>query len=92
MRRASKKRRLRKLPLTARKGRKGQILILQPAFPRKSVLQKIASYARSMGAHTQPTVPVSVVSMRKTELKSLVSAPLRKAEREVIPRTRTLRS
>jgi hypothetical protein len=38
-----------------------------------------------MGAHTQPTVPVSVVSMRKTGLKSLVSAPLRKAEREVIP-------
>ena len=53
-----------------KKGKKGQVLILRlrPAFPRKSVLQKNATYARSMGAHTQPTVPVSVVSMRKTEL------------------------
>ncbi len=36
-----------------------------------------------MGAHTRPTIPVSVVSMRKTALKSLVSVLLRKAEREV---------
>ncbi len=75
-----------------KKGKKGQVLILRPAFPRKSVSQKNATYARSMGAHTRPTVPVSVVSMRKTELKSLVFAPLRKAEREVIPLTRTSRN
>jgi hypothetical protein len=35
-----------------KKGKKGQVLILRPAFPRKSVSQKIATYARSMGAHT----------------------------------------
>jgi hypothetical protein len=69
-----------KASLNGKKGEKGQVLILRPAFPRKSVSQKIATYARRMGAHTRPTVPVSVVSMRKTELKNPVSAPLRKAE------------
>jgi hypothetical protein len=81
-----------KASFNGKKGKKGQVLILRSAFPRKSVLQKNATYARSMGAHTQPTVPVSVVSMRKTELQSLVSTPLRKAERKVIPQTRTSRS
>ncbi len=57
-----------KASFNGKKGKKGQVLILRPAFPRKSILQKIATYARNMGAHTQPTVPVSVVSMRKTEL------------------------
>ena len=75
-----------------KKGKKGQVLILRPTFPRKSVLPKIAISARSMGVHTRPTILVSVVSMRKMELKSLLSVPLRKAEREVIPLTRTLRS
>jgi hypothetical protein len=78
-----------KSSFNGKKGEKGQVLILRPAFPRKSVSQKIATYARSMGAHTQPTILVSVISMRKTELKNLVSVPLRKAEREVIPLTRT---
>jgi hypothetical protein len=81
-----------KSSFNGKKGKKGQVLILRPAFPRKPVLQKIATYARSMGAHTRPTISVIVVSMRKTELKSLVSAPLRKTEREVIPLTRTSRS
>ncbi len=81
-----------KASFNGKKGKKGQVLILRPAFPRKSILPKIATSARSMGAHTQPKVPVSVVSMRKTKLRNLVSAPLRKAEREVIPLTRTLRS
>ncbi len=81
-----------KSSFNGKRGKKGQVLILRPAFPRKPISQKIATYTRSMGAHTRPTVPVSVVSMRKTELKSLVSAPLTKAEREVIPLTRTLRS
>jgi hypothetical protein len=81
-----------KASFNSKKRKKGQVLILQPGFPRKSVLQKIATSARSMGARTGPTVPVSVVSMRKMERRSLVSAPLRKAEREVIPLTRTLRS
>jgi hypothetical protein len=74
-----------KSSFNGKKGKKDQVLILQPAFPRKSVSPKIAISARSMGARTQPTILVSVVSMRKTELKSLVSVPLRKAEREVIP-------
>ncbi len=57
-----------KASFNSKKGKKGQVLILRPAFPRKSVSQKVATYARSMGAHTQPTIPVSVISMRKTEL------------------------
>jgi hypothetical protein len=81
-----------KSSFNGKKGKKGQVLILRPAFPRKSVSQKNATYANSMGAHTRPTIPVSVVRMRKTELKSLVSVPLRKAEREVNPLTRTSRS
>jgi hypothetical protein len=81
-----------KASFNGKKGKKGQVLILRPAFPRKSISQKNATYARSMGAHTRPTVLVSVISMRKTELQSLVSAPLRKAERKVIPRTRSSRS
>jgi hypothetical protein len=81
-----------KSSFNGKKGKKGQVLILRPTFPRKPVSQKNATYARSMGALTRPTIPVSVVSMRKMELKSLVSAPLRKAERKVISLTRTLRS
>jgi hypothetical protein len=81
-----------KSSFNGKKGGKGQVLILRPAFPRKSVSQKIVTHARSMGAHTGPTIPVSVISMRKMELKGLVSAPLRKAKREVIPLTRTSRS
>jgi hypothetical protein len=81
-----------KSSFNGKKGKKGQVLILRPEFPRKSVLPKIATSVRSMGAHTRPTIPVSVVSMRKTELRRLVSAPLRKAKRKVIPLTRTLRS
>ncbi len=53
--------------------------------PKKARFTKNATYARSMGAHTRPTVPVSVISMRKTELKNLVSALLRKVEIEVVP-------
>jgi hypothetical protein len=57
-----------KASFNGKKGKKGQVLILRPAFQKKSVSQKIATYARNMGAHTRPTVPVSVVSMRKAEL------------------------
>jgi hypothetical protein len=57
-----------KASFNGKKGEKGQVLILRPAFPRKAISQKVATYVRSMGAHTRPTVPVSVVSMRKTEL------------------------
>ncbi len=81
-----------KASFNGKKGKKGQVLILRPVSPRKSVLQKIATYARSMGAHTRPIILMSVVSMRKAELRNLVTAPPRKAEREVIPLTRTLLS
>ncbi len=57
-----------KASFNGKKGEKGQVLILRPAFPRKSVSPNIATYARNMGVPTQPTVPVSVVNMRKTEL------------------------
>jgi hypothetical protein len=59
----------KKTPFNGNKGKKGQVLILQPTFPRKSNSQSIATYARSMGAHTQPTIPVSVLDTRKTELQ-----------------------
>jgi hypothetical protein len=57
-----------KASFNGKKGEKVQVLILRPAFPRKSVSPKIATSVRNMGAHTRPTVPVSVVSMRKMEL------------------------
>ena len=56
-----------KASFNGKKGKKGQVLILRSAFPRKSDLQNIATYARSMGAHTRPTIPVSVVSTRKMD-------------------------
>jgi hypothetical protein len=37
-----------------KKGKKGQILILRPAFPRKPISPKIAAYARSMGRTHDP--------------------------------------
>jgi hypothetical protein len=85
MRRASQVRNPRNLPSTERKGKNGQVLILWSVFPRKSDLRKIATCVRNMGAHIPLTRLVNVVSMRKTELKNLVSAPLRKAVRKTIP-------
>ncbi len=41
-----------KSSFNGKKGKKGQVLILWPAFPRKSVSQKNATYARSMGVRT----------------------------------------
>ncbi len=55
-----------KASFNGKKGKKGLVLILRSAFPRKSVLQKVATYVR--GAPTRPTVPVSVVNMRKKEI------------------------
>jgi hypothetical protein len=72
------------LPTKARKGRNTLVPILRSGFPRKSDLRRIATYARNMGAHIPLTQLVNVVGTRKTEQKSLVSAPLRKAERRTI--------
>ncbi len=74
-----------KSSFNGKKGKNGQVLILRPAFPRKSDLRRIATCVRNMGAHTPLTRLMIVVSMRKTELKNLVSAPLRKAVRKTIP-------
>jgi hypothetical protein len=81
-----------KSSFNGKKGKNGQVLILLSAFPRKSDLRRIATCVRNMGVHIPPTRLVNVVSMRKTEVKNLVSAPLRKAVRKTIPWTRTLRS
>jgi hypothetical protein len=84
MRGASRMRNPRNLPSTERKENNGQVLILRPAFPRKSDLRRIATCVRNMGAHIPFTRLVNVVSMRMTELKNLVPAPLRKAVRKTI--------
>jgi hypothetical protein len=78
-------RNLRNLPLTERKGKNDQVLILRSTFPRKYDLKRIATCVQNMGAHIPLTLIVNVVSMRKTELKNLVSVPLRKAVRKTIP-------
>ncbi len=75
----------RNLPLTERMGKKSQVLILWPAFPRKSDLKRIATCVRNMGVHIPLTGLVNVVSMRKTDMKTLVSVLLRKAIRKTIP-------
>jgi hypothetical protein len=74
----------KKSSFNRKKGKKGQVLILRSAFPRKSDLRSIATCVRNMGAHIPLTQLVIVVSMRKTELKNLVSMLLRKAERKTI--------
>jgi hypothetical protein len=86
MRRASQitMRNPRSLPTRVKKDKNRQVLILRSAFPRKSNLRSIATCVRNMGAHIPLTGLVNVVSMRKMELKNLVSAPLRKAERKTI--------
>ncbi len=78
-----------KASFNGKKGRKGPVLNLRPVSQRKSVLQKVATSARNMGARTRPIVLTSVVSMRKTERRNPVTVPLRKAVRKVIPPSRT---
>ncbi len=72
------------LPTKARKGKNALVLILRYGFPKKSALKSlrsIANYARSMGVHIPRTTHVIVVGLRRTEQKSLVSTPLRKAKK-----------
>ena len=78
-----------KASFNGKKGRKGLVPNLRPVSRRKSILRKVATSARSMGAHIRPIVPTSVVSMRKMERKNPVTVPLRKAVRKVIPPSRT---
>ncbi len=73
------------LPTRARKGRSTLIPILRPGFPRKSVLRRTATCARSMGAQIPPTILMIIVCSKRTERRNPISAPLRKAEEKVIP-------
>jgi hypothetical protein len=75
----------RRLPTRARKGRNVMVPILQPGFPRKSTLRSIGTCARSMGARIPRKKLVIIVSLRRTERRSPISKPLRKAERKQIP-------
>jgi hypothetical protein len=50
----------RSLPSMERKDKNNQVLILRPAFPRKSNLRRIATCVRNMGAHIQLTRLVNV--------------------------------
>ncbi len=78
MRRASKKRRLRKLPSMERKGKKGQVLILRPAFPRKSVSQKKCDLCKKHGgAYTTH----STGECRKYEKDGTLKASFRAAKK-----------
>jgi len=59
-----------------------------PRVPKKShVLRSIATCARSMGAHTRPTILAIVVVLKRTEQRKPISAPLRKAGKTPIPRS-----
>jgi hypothetical protein len=49
------------------------------------VLRSIATCARSMGVRIPRTTLVIVIGLRKTERRNLISAPLRKLVRKVIP-------
>ncbi len=75
----------RDLPTRTRKGRNALVPILRPGFPRKSVLRSIVTCARIMEARIPHTTLVIVVGSRRMERRSPISAPLRKAERKVIP-------
>ncbi len=76
---------LTSLPIRARKGRNAMVPILQPGFPRKSALRRIATYARSMGVHIPCTTLMIVVGLRRTERRNPVSVLPRKADIRVIP-------
>jgi hypothetical protein len=75
----------RSLPTRARKGRNALVPLLRPGFPRKSILRRTATCARSMGVHIPRTTLVIVVGSRRMERRSQISAPLKKVERKVIP-------
>ena len=53
-------------------------------IPKKVRFEKNCDLCKKMGAHIPFTRLVNNVSMRKTELKNLVSAPLRKGVRKTI--------
>ncbi len=50
-----------------RKGISTLVLILQPGFPRKSIMRRTATCARSMGACITCTTLVIVVGLKRTK-------------------------
>ncbi len=72
------RRSLRKLPSTERKGKKGQVLILRPAFPRKSVSAKKCDLCKKHGGtHTTH----STGECRKYEKDGTLKASFRTAKK-----------
>ncbi len=59
----------RKLCIARKRVQSNLVLTLWPEFLRKLVPRNIATFARSMGAHTRCTILEIAVSSRKTELK-----------------------
>jgi hypothetical protein len=82
---------MRKLPST-RKVASNLALKLRPKFLRKLTPRNIATFARSMGAHTWCTIPEIAIGLRKMEQNNLISALSRMAERNPIPPSSLLRS
>ena len=58
---------------------------LRSECPRRFALRSIATCARSMGVRIPCTTLVIVVGLRRMERRNLISVPLRKAVRKVIP-------
>jgi hypothetical protein len=75
----------RSLPIRVRKGRNALVPIFWPGFPRKPALRSIATCVRNMGAHIPHTTFVIVIGLKRTERRSPISAPPRKADIKVIP-------
>jgi hypothetical protein len=78
------RRNLRSLPTRARIGRNTLVLILRPEIPRKSILRRTATCARSMGAHLPLTILVIAVGSKRMERRNPISVPPRKVERKII--------
>ena len=83
----------RSLLTRVRKGRNTLVPRLRSMCRRRfALLRSIATCARSTGARLPRTTHVSVVGLRKTERRSLISTPLRKAVRKTITKIITSRS
>jgi hypothetical protein len=69
----------------SKKGKKRPGTKATVRVPRRFAFRSIATCARSMGARIPCTTHVSVVGLKKTEMRNPISAPLRRAVRKVIP-------
>jgi hypothetical protein len=69
----------------SKKGKKCPSTDSTVRVPKKSALRSIATCARIMGAHIPPTTHMIVVGLKRMKRRKPISAPLREAERKVIP-------